>query len=107
MGGQALDDRAEEQGCVNLSQFNDLIAELDLDDDELAQVYEQLDERGIELSDDCGRLSIDNPTFVNALAVSDSTVYAGNGLYKAAIHTFSVGMTINFDEYGRTSLFPN
>ena len=32
----ALIDRAEEQGCVNLSQFSELIQELDLDDDELA-----------------------------------------------------------------------
>src|SRR6266496_4115113 len=61
----ALIDRAEEQGCVNLSQFNELIQELDLDDDELAQVYEQLDERGIELSDDCGRIRDDDTTFIN------------------------------------------
>jgi RNA polymerase primary sigma factor len=61
----ALIDRAEEQGCVNLSQFNDLLHELDLDDDELARVYEQLDERGIELSDDCGRIREEDPTFAN------------------------------------------
>jgi RNA polymerase primary sigma factor len=61
----ALIDRAEEQGCVNLSQFNELIAELDLDDDELARVYEQLDERGIELTDDCGHVREDDATFVN------------------------------------------
>ena len=52
----ALIDQAEEQGCVNLSQFSELLQELDLDEDELARVYEQLDERGIELSDDCGRV---------------------------------------------------
>src|SRR6266536_2854285 len=61
----ALIDRAEEQGCVNLSQFNELIQELDLDDDELAQVYEQLDERGIELSDDCGQVKDDDTVYVN------------------------------------------
>src|SRR5256712_11779830 len=61
----ALIDRAEEQGCVNLSQFNELIQELDLDADELAQAYEQLDERGIELSDDCGRIRDEEATFVN------------------------------------------
>jgi RNA polymerase primary sigma factor len=61
----ALIDRAEEQGCVNLSQFNELIQEIDLDGDELAQVYEQLDERGIELSDDCGRIRDEEATFVN------------------------------------------
>ncbi|HEY7693579.1 MAG TPA: sigma-70 family RNA polymerase sigma factor [Gaiellaceae bacterium] len=61
----ALIDRAEEQGCVNLSQFNELLQELDLDDDELARVYEQLEERGIELSDDCGHVREDDATFAN------------------------------------------
>ena len=51
----ALIDRAEEQGCVNLSQFSELVQELDLDDDELSRIYEELDERGIELTDDCGQ----------------------------------------------------
>ena len=62
---QALIDRAEEQGCANLSQLNELVAELDLDDDELARLYEQLEERGIELSDDCGCVRDDDATFVN------------------------------------------
>ena len=39
----ALIDLAEEQGCVSLSQFSELIQELELDEDDLAQVYEQLD----------------------------------------------------------------
>jgi len=71
----ALIDRAEEQGCVNLSQFNELLQELDLDDEELARVYEQLDERGIELSDDCGHVVQDDATFDNhelAYATTDA-----------------------------------
>jgi hypothetical protein len=36
----ALIDRAEEQGCVNLSQFSDLVQELELDGDDLAKLYE-------------------------------------------------------------------
>jgi len=71
----ALIDRAEEQGCVNLSQFSELLHELDLDEDELAHVYEQLDERGIELSDDCGQIREDDATFANgdlAYATTDA-----------------------------------
>jgi RNA polymerase primary sigma factor len=71
----ALIDRAEEQGCVNLSQFNELLHELDLDDEELARVYEQLDERGIDLSDDCGHVVHDDATFDNhelAYATTDA-----------------------------------
>jgi len=61
----ALIDQAEEQGCVNLSQFSELVQELDLDEDELAHVYEQLEERGIELNDDCGTIREEDPTFHN------------------------------------------
>jgi RNA polymerase primary sigma factor len=60
----ALIARGEQQGCVNLSHLNELVAEHDLDDDEVARVYEQVEERGIELSDDCGRES-EESTYVN------------------------------------------
>jgi RNA polymerase primary sigma factor len=71
---QALIDRGEHEGCVNLSQLNELVAEHDLDDDDVARVYEQLDDKGIELSDDCGRESEDS-TYVNgdlAVATTDA-----------------------------------
>jgi RNA polymerase primary sigma factor len=71
---QALIARGEEQGCVNLSQFNELVAEHELDDDEVARFYEQLEERHIELSDDCGHESEDS-TYVNgdlAVATTDA-----------------------------------
>jgi RNA polymerase primary sigma factor len=61
----ALIDRAEEQGCVNLSQLNELIEELDLGEEDVARVYERLEEHGIELSDDCGHVRDDEPSFVN------------------------------------------
>jgi RNA polymerase primary sigma factor len=61
----ALIDQAEEQGCVNLSQFSELVQELELDEDDLARVYEQLEERGIELTDDCGQVHEEEATFVN------------------------------------------
>ena len=45
----------EERGCINLSQFTELTGELELDADEISGLYEQLEERGIELTDDCAR----------------------------------------------------
>src|SRR5689334_25309625 len=71
---QALIDRGEQEGCVNLSQLNELVAEQELDDDDVGRVYEQLDEKGIDLSDDCGRESADS-TYVNgdlAVATTDA-----------------------------------
>ena len=71
----ALIDRAEEEGCVNLSQFSELIQELELDEEELSRVYEDLAERGIELSDDCGIVKDDDTVVVNgdlAAATTDA-----------------------------------
>ena len=70
----ALIARGEQEGCINLSQLNELVGEHELDEDEVAQVYEQLEERNIELSDDCGHESADS-TYVNghlAVATTDA-----------------------------------
>jgi RNA polymerase primary sigma factor len=56
--------RGEQEGCVNLSQLTELVAEHELDEDDVGRVYEQLEERGVELTDDCGRES-EESTYVN------------------------------------------
>jgi RNA polymerase primary sigma factor len=66
--------KGEDDGCVNLSQFNELVGAEELDDDEIGRLYEQLEERGIELSDDCGREQAES-TYVNgdlAVATTDA-----------------------------------
>ena len=71
---ETLIARSEEDGCVNLSHFNELVADQELEDSEVARLYEQLEERGIELSDDCGRETHDS-TYVNgdlAVATTDA-----------------------------------
>ena len=65
---------SEEDDCVNLSQLNELVAAEELDDDEIGRLYEQLEERGIEVSDDCGREQHES-TYVNgdlAVATTDA-----------------------------------
>jgi RNA polymerase primary sigma factor len=72
---QALIARGEEEGCVNLSHLNELVAEHELTDDEIARLYEELEERHIELADDCGRTNEDDSTYVNgdlAIATTDA-----------------------------------
>src|SRR6266576_3944201 len=51
----ALIAQGERDGCLNLSRFNEFVAEHELEDDDVRALYDQLDERGIEVSDDCGR----------------------------------------------------
>jgi RNA polymerase primary sigma factor len=66
--------RGDDEGCVNLSQFNELVAAEELDEDEVGRLYEQIEERGLELSDDCGRQQEDS-TYVNgdlAVATTDA-----------------------------------
>jgi RNA polymerase primary sigma factor len=52
---EALLERGEEMGCLNLSEVDDLAKRLEFDDDELDVLHERIDSRGIDLTDDCGR----------------------------------------------------
>jgi len=66
----ALIDRGEQHGCITLSEVDELAQALDLDDADLGRVYEQLDTRGIDLRDDCGREAEVAPVDDTALAVA-------------------------------------
>ena len=52
---QTLVERGEQRGCISLSEVNDVIQGLELEDEELGALYEALDQKGVELRDDCGR----------------------------------------------------
>ena len=70
----ALVARSGEQACVNLSHLYELVQEQELDDEDIRALYEQLEERAIEVSDDCGKES-DASTYVNgdlAVATTDA-----------------------------------
>jgi RNA polymerase primary sigma factor len=70
----ALVARSGEQACVNLSHLYELVQEQELDDEDIRALYEQLEERAIEVSDDCGKESEDS-TYVNgdlAVATTDA-----------------------------------
>ena len=62
---RTLIDQAEETGCINLSAFSELVQELELDGEELSQLYDELDERHIELTDDCGHVEREETTYQN------------------------------------------
>jgi RNA polymerase primary sigma factor len=51
----ALIDRGEQRGAVDLSEVDELAQALELEEEDLGGLYEQLETRGIELRDDCGR----------------------------------------------------
>jgi RNA polymerase primary sigma factor len=68
-------DSGEESGCVNLSELDALARRLDVDDDELPALHEAFEQRGISVSDDCGRSDIPATSFGNgglAAATTDA-----------------------------------
>ena len=55
----ALIAHGEEEGCLNLSELDEFVQEHELEDNEVRGLYEQLEERAIEVNDDCGRESVE------------------------------------------------
>jgi RNA polymerase primary sigma factor len=66
-------EHAEESGCVNLSAFTQVLTELELDDEEVSSLYEQLDDRGIELTDDCSLPDVAATHFSNETVAAMTT----------------------------------
>jgi RNA polymerase primary sigma factor len=72
---QILLEQGEELGCLNLSAVSDFLQEAELDEDQVTGFFEQLEERGIALTDDCARPDAVEGTYVNddlAVATTDA-----------------------------------
>src|SRR3954466_7045672 len=72
----ALLEHGEEQGCLNLSEFSEFVQAHELDEEQLSQLYEELEARHIDLTDDCARRETESEsTYVNgdlAVATTDA-----------------------------------
>ena len=69
----ALLDRGEEMGCLNLSELDDFVQSAGLEDEEVGELHEQLETRGIELTDDCGRMGIEPTKYLNGEIAGTTT----------------------------------
>ena len=72
---RALLDQGEEMGCLNLSAVSEFLQEAELDEEQTAGFFEQLEERGIPLTDDCARADAVEGAYVNgdlAVATTDA-----------------------------------
>ncbi|MGH3010131.1 MAG: sigma-70 family RNA polymerase sigma factor [Gaiellaceae bacterium] len=70
---RALMEHGEEVGCVNLSAFTQTLTELEIDDEEAQSLYEQLDDHGIELTDDCSLPDPEETHFSNETVAAMTT----------------------------------
>src|SRR4026207_2475879 len=62
---QALLDRGEESGCIEYSEVDEVAQTLDLEDEQVQEIYEEIERRSIELKDNCARESAPAATYVN------------------------------------------
>ena len=63
---EALVERGQEQGCLNASDVGEATKSLEFGPEELDAFYERLDERSIDVSDDCARIRPEQATYTVA-----------------------------------------
>src|SRR5213082_1899739 len=69
----ALIAHGEDEGCVCMSELERLSQELEFDDEQVAALYQEIEERGLELTDDCCKESAPETTYVNGDLVHATT----------------------------------
>src|SRR5918992_2112941 len=72
---EELIERGSAEGCVELSELSEVAQSLGLDEEAMSDLHEQLAERGIDVTDDCGRRTREPSTYRNG-DLSASTVNA-------------------------------
>jgi len=63
----------EDEGCVCMSELERLSQELDLDDEQVSALYQEIEERGLEMTDDCCKEDAPDATYVNGDLVHATT----------------------------------
>jgi RNA polymerase primary sigma factor len=59
-------ERGEEQGCINLSELDTLARRLEVDDEDLPSLHEAIEARGLDVTDDCGRVNVPATDYGNS-----------------------------------------
>jgi len=70
---QRIIDNADEGGCVQLSELEDLMRTLDLDEADAGAVHEAFERHGLTVSDDCGRASVPATVYLNSELATNTT----------------------------------
>jgi RNA polymerase primary sigma factor len=65
--------RGEERGCVNLSEFDELVQGLELSDEDVEALEAHLEAHGVDIADDCGRAGVEPTTFRNGELAAATT----------------------------------
>src|SRR5258708_8803521 len=63
----------DDEGSVCMSELEKLVEQQELDEEQVAALYQEIDERGLELTDDCCKEDAPSVTYVNGDLVSATT----------------------------------
>jgi RNA polymerase primary sigma factor len=69
----ALVEHGVEEGCLELSEVSELIAELGLEDADVDSLFGEIERRGVEISDDCGRDVSEQVAYANPELAAQTT----------------------------------
>src|SRR3954454_23139645 len=69
----ALVEHGEEHGCVHMTELHEIVARLELEDEEVDALIERLETHGIELTDDCSRVADQEVVYTNTQVASATT----------------------------------
>ena len=69
----ALEQRLDDEGCVDMSDVNRVAESVGLDEDDVRSLYELLQQRGVEVSDDCAREGAGDGTYANGELAATTT----------------------------------
>jgi RNA polymerase primary sigma factor len=69
----ALIEHGEEHGCVHMTELYEVVGRLELDEDEIESLLERLEAHGVELTDDCSRISDEAVLYTNNQLASSTT----------------------------------
>jgi RNA polymerase primary sigma factor len=69
----ALIEKSEDAGCVNLSELSETIQDLELDEEQITGVHERIEARGLEVTDDCGRNGVEQTKVKNGDVAGQTT----------------------------------
>jgi RNA polymerase primary sigma factor len=68
-----LVEHGEEHGCVHLTELHEIVAKLELEEDDIETLFERLESHGIELTDDCSRTIEQDIEYTNQQVASATT----------------------------------
>jgi RNA polymerase primary sigma factor len=66
-------EHGEEHGCIHMTELYELVAKLELEEEDIENLLERLESHGIELTDDCSRAIEETVVYTNTQVASATT----------------------------------